>query len=127
MNKPKIQIAIELKTGEILLTEVSKKELEELVRRMENNKTLSIDGNVISGWYVARIMLPDAYQKYLDHKEQKSISSTKWKCKYGYWHEKGEQCGHGNQLKSFNELDQDSLAIGELRVLSESLDYPEAS
>lgn len=55
---------------------------------LAGNQYLDIDGRMIKLDEVALL-------KGEDNDRAEKLRRGDWKCEYGYWHAKGDQCGHG--------------------------------
>ena len=71
-----------------------KSKIREVEEKLEYNKFINIDGNTISVSNVSGLFTAQAVE------EMRRRKNGEWKCKYDYWHSRGDQCGHG-ELKKY--------------------------
>lgn len=108
-----MNIVLLLNNGQAIATQIqSQADLLSINDRMNNGKTIVIGGSIYHGWDISRVMSEAEYReykKYTQNQEQKKQdaqmrASGLWKCAYGYWHERYQECGHdlavGGRLSS---------------------------
>jgi hypothetical protein len=98
-----MNIIILLKNGQEIEAKLnSESDLLKITDRINDGKAIVIGGSVYHGWEITRIMNEKDYNSYKTYKEaeaEKKLeaqmrSSGLWKCGYGYWHERNQECGH---------------------------------
>ena len=98
-----MNIVILLKNGQEIATQLqSETDLLTITERINDGKAIVIGGSVYHGWEITRIMNEDDYNLYKNYmdkeaerkQEAQMRASGLWKCKYDYWHERNQECGH---------------------------------
>lgn len=101
-----MRIYLVLKNEQVVLTEINSEKVLTTIRdRMDDGKSISVGGTIYRGWEINKVMNEENYKKYKAYTEQKEQSkkdmkmsmSGQWKCRYGYWHEPRQECGHDLQ------------------------------
>lgn len=98
-----MNIVILLKNGQEIATQLqSEADLLTITDRINDGKAIVIGGSVYHGWEIVRVMNEQDYNLYKNYNEAEAErkvetqmrSSGLWKCNYGYWHERNQECGH---------------------------------
>ena len=75
---------------------VEKDRIETLLPEIEKRRFFEINGEIVSTKDIVGIFTPQAIEDTIRRK------NGQWQCKYNYWHERGEQCAHG-ELEKYNK------------------------
>ncbi|MDD4411782.1 MAG: hypothetical protein PHO58_04730 [Bacilli bacterium] len=97
ITKP--QKCIVMRNGaEIWIDEDKANELEIILANLKESKFIFSDGRTFNTADISNILLPEDMEDITRRK------NGQWKCKYGHWHERGEQCSHGfNGLEKYKK------------------------
>lgn len=74
-------------TGDFEINEEQKNYIAELIS-VDKNAMVELNDSIIAIRSVYSILTPDDYHNYTMKR------SGGWKCKFDYWHNKNETCGH---------------------------------
>ncbi len=58
---------------------------------------LEIGDSLVSRYDFSRLVSSENYE------ESEKIKQGEWKCQFGFWHSRGQECGHGEMHKYSNE------------------------
>jgi hypothetical protein len=97
ITKP--QKCIVMRNGaEIWINEDKVNQIEEILGNLKESKFIFLDGRTFNTADITNILLPE------DMTDITRRKNGMWKCKYGHWHEKFEQCSHGvNGLEKYKK------------------------
>lgn len=86
-----------IKIGEVeIWTEVDKiKELISVLKNRNGQQFIQIGDEVVNRSFITGIFTPQTMEDVTRRK------NGMWRCRYGYWHERGEKCAHG-ELKKYD-------------------------
>ena len=102
-----------MKNGQEIFTQLkSEDQLKPLATKMNDGKMVVIGGSVYHGWDISRIMTEQDYTVYKNYEDEKELKKEElrlrhsglWECSYGYWHPKGQECGHDIQYPAGNKM-----------------------
>ena len=108
-----MKIVLLMKNGQEIFTQLENAELlKPLSKKMNDGKMVVIGGSVYHGWDISRIMSEQDYRVYRQYEDEKELkreevrlkNSGMWKCSYGHWHERGNECGHALQYPAGTHL-----------------------
>jgi len=69
---------------------VSEKEAQAITTSWGQNDVILLESGVAINVSAIDFVAPASEVKH-----QERVKSGDWKCKHGYWHTRGQQCGHG--------------------------------
>jgi len=79
-------------------TYINKEQFDKLSKTFDNVESIILDDAIINKKYV--VMIGPAEAVEVEKNERKGH----WKCAYGYWHKRGEDCGHADELRYKNKI-----------------------
>ncbi|NCD07234.1 MAG: hypothetical protein EOL97_14060 [Spirochaetia bacterium] len=85
--------------------------IEESLKQGNSGRFIKVEGNLLNVVDITGIYTPKALDEYTREK------NGEWKCKYGNWHKKGQECECNNNKRTSVIFDQD---IREIKTIIEN-------
>lgn len=94
-----------LKDGRELESEIEESQLHGITKSIKNGDPVVLGSHIVHGWQITEVMTPESYEEYKQFHHNKDmkkerislLKSGQWYCRFGYWHVKGQECGHNLQ------------------------------